>query len=177
VTVFSVGRATAFDPNGQFDLGKPISDTNNPANNASPLFAGHAGTAYDGVADIAFIAIATTNGKFGGIRTANTGYFAAQGFTGIYAPGVTFVGPVFVHDITASGNATPVLLVGSVTDARVTGGTLKQDNDRAVRVSGISQLKFTAGATSHNLPLAAQPNQGKLEQNGQDITAQIVVNP
>jgi hypothetical protein len=43
---------------------------------------------YDGVADIAFIAIQSANGKFGGIRTGNTTYYASQGFTGVYAPGV-----------------------------------------------------------------------------------------
>src|SRR5690606_25009708 len=62
VSVFTVGRATAFDPTGGYDLTKPISATNDPARNASPLFRGHDDTSYDGIADIAFIAIASTNG-------------------------------------------------------------------------------------------------------------------
>src|SRR5690606_26290596 len=37
-----------------------------------------AGTTFDGVADIAFVAIASSNGKFGGLRTANASYFATR---------------------------------------------------------------------------------------------------
>jgi hypothetical protein len=60
---------------------------------------------------------------------------------------------------------------------RITGGDLLQLNDRAVQVDGITQLKFTAGQDSHGHELTAQANKAKLEQDGVDVTAQIVVNP
>lgn len=154
VSVFSVGRGTAVN---------------------QALFRDE--VTYDGFADIAFIAIQSTNGKFGGVRTANASYWNNKGFTGVYAPGVQFLGPVFVGDINAQDTATPVLLLGSVTDARITGGDLLQANGRALEVSGLTQLNFTAGTTSHNLLLAAQVNRGVLQQNGVNVTSQIVVNP
>ena len=178
VLVFTVGRATAFDPTGGFNILQPISATNNPANNGSALFVGHAATVYDGVADIAFIAITSTNGKFGGLRASNASCFATQGYTGIYAPGVTFTGPVYIGDINASAAATPVFIIGSSPDTRITGGDLLQANGQPVQVSGLTQLKFTAGSTSHGAAdLPAQTNKAVLLQNGADVTAQIVVNP
>ena len=154
LSVFSVGRANA-------------------ANQA--LF--RSDVTYDGFADLAFIAITSTDGKFGGLRAANASFFAAKGYTGIYAPGVQFTGPVFVSDISASTDATPVLVLGSGTDVRITGGDLLQSNGRSVQVSGITQLKFTAGSNSHGTLFNAQNNRARLEQNGVDVTAQIVVNP
>ncbi|HYP16775.1 MAG TPA: PQQ-binding-like beta-propeller repeat protein, partial [Opitutus sp.] len=177
VSVFTVGRATAFDPTGRYNILLPPSATNDPAANGSPLFQGRAATAYDGVADVSFIAISSANGKFGGIRTSNAHYFASKGFTGIYAPGVAFQGPVFIGDIIAFDAAKPVLVLGSVTDARITGGDLLQTNGEPVQVSGLSQLKFTAGSDSHGRGLSAQPNRGVLQQDGANVTAQIVVNP
>jgi len=177
VLVFTVGRATAFDPTGTYNILLAPSATNVPANNGSPLFQGHASTNYDGVAEIAFIAIETTDGKFGGVRASNASFFASNGLTGVYAPGVAFQGPVYIGDIDAHDNATPVIVLGSVSDARITGGDLTQDNGQAVQVSGITQLKFTAGSKSTGDTLPAQNNHAVLKQNGQDVTAQIVVNP
>ena len=178
LTIFTVGRATAFDPTGAFNILLPISTTNNPANNGSSLFVGQASTVYDGVADLAFVAISSTNGKFGGLRTANASYFATQGFTGVYAPGVTFTGPVYVGDINASSSAIPVLLLGGATgNTWITGGTLTQTNGQPVRVSGITQLKFVAGTTSGGATLTAKANAAVLQQNGVNVTSQIVVNP
>lgn len=154
LSVFSVGRANA-------------------ANQA--LF--RSDVTYDGFVDIAFIAITSTNGKFGGLRAANAGCFATKGLTGIYAPGVQFTGPVFIHNIDASAEATPVLKIGSGSDVRITGGSLLQTNGRAVQVSGIAALQFTAGGSSHGTIFAAQANQARLEQEGANVTAQIVVNP
>jgi hypothetical protein len=134
-------------------------------------------TSYDGVADIACLAIMSANGKFGGVRTANAGYVASHGFAGICAPGVQFLGPVYVGDITASNTATPMLVLGSAADVQINGGDLWQANGRSVEVSGISQLKFVNGTTSHGKVLSAQPDRSRLEQDGTDVTAQIVVNP
>ncbi len=133
---------------------------------------------YDGVADIAYIAILSANGKFGGLRTANTSFFATRGLTGVYAPGVQFTGPLFVGDINAFDSATPVLMIGSATGTTsINGGNLSQTNARAVQVSGLTQLTFVAGSTSHGTAQSAKTNLGRLEQNGIDVTSQVVVNP
>ena len=46
-----------------------------------------------------------------------------------------------------------------------------------VQVSEIMQLKFTAGSDCHGNLLGAKTNQTVLQQNGADVTAQIVVKP
>ena len=102
---------------------------------------------------------------------------ATRGWTGIFAPGVNFTGPIFVGEITAAGDATPVLQIGSGTDVRITGGDLLQANGRAVEVSGISALQFAAGSSSHGVISPAQGNQAQLVENGTDVTARIVFTP
>lgn len=177
VSVFTVGRATAFDPTGAYNIVQPISETNNPANNGSPLFSGHSTEVYDGIADIAFIAISTTNGKFGGVRTSNARYSASNGYVGVYAPGVQFAGPVFIGDIDASGSATPLIFIGASPDTRITGGDLQQTNGQPVKVGGLTQLKFTAGGDSHGHTLPVQRSQGVLLQSGVDVGGNIVSYP
>jgi hypothetical protein len=177
LSVFTVGRATAFDPTGGYNILLAPGTSNNPANNGSSLFVGKSGTVYDGLADIAFVAISSTNGKFGGLRTSNTSYFATKGFTGVYAPGVEFTGPLFIGDINAQDQATPMIVIGSGSDTRITGGDLLQANGQPVKVAGLTQLKFTLGSDSHGNLLAAKNNRAVLLQNGVDVTNQIVVNP
>lgn len=133
-----------------------------------------AGMTYDGVADIGLISVATTDGKFGGIRTGNAGYFRTVGLTGISAPGVAIQGPTFIGDITADATATGVMIFGSTTDVRITGGDLLQLNNRAVQVSGITRVNFTAGTKSSGATLPAQTNRARLEQDGVDVTTQLV---
>ena len=92
------------------------------------------------------------------------------------------VASLFAADPATQASAAPkagetVLVIGSGTDVRITGGDLLQTNGRAVQVSGIAQLKFTAGSNSHGTLFNAQNNRARLEQNGVDVTAQIVVNP
>jgi outer membrane protein assembly factor BamB len=154
VSVFSVGRITAVNQ----ALFKPD-------------------VTYDGMADLAYIAIASANGKFGGVRAANASFLATKGITGIYAPGVSFTGPVRVGDIAASDTAAPVLVLGSASDTLITGGDLLQPNNRPVVVAGIVQLKFVAGTTSHGTLLIAQTNRAQLEQDNVNVTAQVVLNP
>ena len=183
VLVFTVGRATAFDPTGHYNiLAATDQTTNNPANNGSSLFLGHGNTTYDGFADVAFIAIASTDGKFGGLRASNAHFSAVNGLTGVYAPGVQFVGPVFVGNIdagsvSATEYAEPAIIIGSTTDARITGGDLRQTNGQPVRVHGLTQLKFTAGSDSGGNLYPALADQAVLLDNGVDVTSQIVVNP
>ena len=156
VAVFSVGRITAVDQS----LFR--SDVN-----------------YDGVADLAFIAIASSNGKFGGVRTANASYTNYYGLTGLYAPGVQFTGPVYLGDISATYSIMPAIITGSSPDTRITGGDLLQANGHDVQVSGIAQLKFTAGTDSHGNVIAAKTNRARLIlwKDGTDVTNQIAVYP
>jgi outer membrane protein assembly factor BamB len=156
LSVFSVGRANAVN---------------------QALFKDDA--TYDGFADIAYIAITSTDGKFGGLRTANASYFATKGITGLNAPGVEFTGPVFVGDIRAVEEATPVIIIGSGGDTRITGGDLLQTNGRAVQVSGLARLQFAAGSNSHGTLFNAQNNRARLEQAGTgiDVTSAVVANP
>lgn len=155
LTIFSVGTATAV--------------------NAS-LF--KSGMTYDGMADMAFVAISSIDGKFGGVRTGNVRFYSVSGLTGLYAPGVQFTGPVYIGDITAFDTATPVLVVGSALDeTRITGGDLGQENLRAVEVSGITRLTFAAGTDSHGNPMPAKRNAAILVQNGHDVTNSIVADP
>lgn len=177
VSAFTVGKLTAYDPTGAYNIAQPVSPTNDPANNGNPIF--KAGTNYDGMADIGVLAIVNSANRFGSVRTANANYMRTTGYTGVYAPGVRFGGPFFVHDLAASDQATPVLLTGTIDtgEARVTGGNLQQPNGRAVRIEGITKIVMAAGVTSHNGSLTAQANQGVIERNGQNVTSTVIVNP
>ncbi|HVS54445.1 MAG TPA: peptidylprolyl isomerase [Opitutaceae bacterium] len=178
LSIFTVGRATAFDPTNAYNIVQPISATNNPANNGSPLFTGHESETYTGVAGLSRVSISSTNGKFGGLRAADAHFYDVKGVTGIYAPNVAFQGPVYVGEITAVNSAIPVLKVGSVAgETRITGGSLLQNNGQPVQVTGVTQLKFTAGQDSAGNTLPAQSDQGILQQNGVTVNSQIVVNP
>jgi hypothetical protein len=132
---------------------------------------------YSGVAGIAYIAIQSTDGKFGGVRTGDVTYFATAGFTGVYAPGVQFLGPVNIGEIAAYDSAQPVIVLGSCESSRITGGSLMQPNGKPVMVSGLTALLFVDGTTSAGLLQLAQQNEGVLEENGVDVTDRIVVNP
>ncbi|MEO5960121.1 MAG: DUF1800 family protein, partial [Opitutaceae bacterium] len=125
----------------------------------------------------ASVAVVGGNGRFGGLRTANASYFATKGLTGLYAPGIQFNGPIFVGDIDAFDVATPVLMFGSVADLRITGGDLLQTNGRPVQVSGLTQPNFVNGSTSHGTIFPFQSNKAVLQQNGVDVTAQLVPKP
>ncbi len=154
LSIFSVGRANAANQN---------------------LF--RSDVTYDGFASVAYVAIQSADGQFGGLRAANANFFATRGLTGVYAPGVQFNGPVYVGEITASGEATPLLVIGGGSNVRITGGDLLQSNSQPVQVSGINTLQFTAGSSSHGTLIGAQQNQAQLLDDGTDVTAQIVVYP
>ncbi len=132
------------------------------------------GVTYDGMADLAYVAIASANGKFGGLRTANASYYGTKGITGVFAPNVQFTGPVYVGDINAFDAATPVLVIGSASDVRVTGGDLLQANGSHILVDGLSSVQLTAGTTSQGTAQPVQPVRGLLERNGVDVTSQLV---
>ncbi|HWL15015.1 MAG TPA: immunoglobulin domain-containing protein, partial [Opitutus sp.] len=177
VSVFTVGRATAVDPTGAFDILQSPGPDNDPARNGSSLFEGRSQTRYDGKADIAFIAISSADGHFGGIRTSNAFYSASRGITGVYAPGVVIDGPLFIGNIRGSGSATAMIVVGSVQDARITGGDLLQTNNMPVQVEGLTTLRSTAGGDSHGNVLPARPIVGLLATGKRSVNDLLVVNP
>ncbi len=154
LSVFSVGRTNA----ARQELFKP-------------------GVNYDGIADLAFIAISSRDGKFGGLRAANANFFASRGVTGVYAPGVVFTGPLFLGNVTAFDVAKPMIWVGGATDVRITGGDLYQDNGFAVQVSGLTHVAFRDGSDSHGRPILAKPNRALLRDQGTDVTASLVEAP
>lgn len=132
---------------------------------------------YDGMADLACIAIHSRNGKFGALRAGNVSFFNTKGMTGVYAPDVQFQGPVYIGDINASDSATPVLVIGSSNDVRITGGDLGQANAASVQVAGFRAIRFTANVTSHNAPQSAKANAATFIENGANVTSMITVSP
>lgn len=151
VTVFSVGRATAVN---------------------QALF--RSDVSYGGTADLAFIAITSSNGRFGGLRAANARFYATAGITGVFAPNVDFEGPVYIGNISAFDAARPVIQLGSVTDVRITGGDLWQANSRELEVAGITRLLFSAGSDSHGNLFAVEINQATLVDDGEDVTDAVI---
>ena len=154
LSIFSVGRANAVN---------------------TALF--RADAAYDGWADVASVAVVSDDGRLGGVRAANVGFFAARGVTGLYAPGVVLEGPAYVGDLAAFDAAAAMLVVGAVADARIAGGDLLQPGGRAVRVAGLGKLRFTAGVDSHGRGLPARKNAARLESGGRDVTNDVVEDP
>jgi hypothetical protein len=112
------------------------------------------------------------------LRTANTRYTSAAGFAGVYAPGVSFVGPVYVGNIAAYDDAIPALIMNASASAtQICGGDFDQPNERAVQVSGLGRVEFVAGTSSHGVLYPAQPIKARFERDGVDVTDQIVGNP
>jgi cyclophilin family peptidyl-prolyl cis-trans isomerase len=150
VSVFSVGRANAVN---------------------QALFRDD--VSYDGMADIAFLAVVSNGGAFGSIRTANSRYGHASGITGLYAPRAAVAGPVFVGEVLASGDATPAVVLGRASDARINGGSLHQPNGRAVQVDGMTKLQMVANQNSHGVAQPAQTLDARLVRGGIDVTDQL----
>ncbi|ACB76937.1 S41 family peptidase [Opitutus terrae] len=145
--VFSVGRRTALNPS---------------------LFRDD--VSYDGWADLASVAILSSNGRFGGVRMGNAIFSGVRGHVGLIAPGVEFTGPVVFGDLHASEEALPTLLLGRVDRLQIAGGNLEQLNHRPVEVGGEFVLSLEAGTDSHNRPRTAQTLCARLEQDGVDVT-------
>ncbi len=153
VSVFSVGRGNAVN---------------------QALF--RSDVTYDGLADISVIGLHSAGGGFGGVRTANAIYQNSRGLIGVFAQGVN-MGLMFVGNIKAFNTGIPVMLTNSSGDSRLTGGDLAQANGRGVDITGIAQLRFVDGSTSHSVILPAQPCRGVLLENGVDVTARVASGP
>jgi hypothetical protein len=138
------------------------------------------GETYDGVADIALINISSPTNRFGGVRLANAEFSASAGNTGLHAPGVRSSGPVNIHNVSASGTATPFLLTGAI-DAPprigITGGDMFQPNNKVIQIGDAPRITMLAGATSHNVGQAAKTNLGVYERDGVNVTTTVIQNP
>lgn len=136
---------------------------------------------YDGHADLARLIIQSPSGQFGGLFMGNAAFNDTAGTTGIYAPGVSVLGNIRVHDLIAFDDANPMLVFGSTPNAenglRILGGDLQQANSRAVEVRGINKILMSAGTDSHNRFEIPQTNKAKLENAGADVTNSVIVNP
>ncbi|MBA3849894.1 MAG: hypothetical protein C0502_07845 [Opitutus sp.] len=137
------------------------------------------GVAYDGVADIARIGIASPTRAFSGLRAGNAGFYATGGLTGLQAPDVEFAGPIIIHDVTAALAARPVLVTGPIATGELwlTGGNLAQTNSAPVEIGQLERIVMRAGTDSHGRLLPAQTSLARIERNGTDVTNSIVVNP
>jgi hypothetical protein len=129
--------------------------------------------AYDGVADVASLAIVSRNGKFGGIYGGNANFTAGDGFTGVYAPGVEFLGPVRIHNVRARANARPLLVTGHVAEIFIGGGDMERANAGPVEVGDVGRLRFVDAVDSHGRTLPAQGNRGRYVRDGVDVTSRI----
>lgn len=137
------------------------------------------GVAYDGIADLARIGIASPTRAFAGLRAGNAGLFSTSGFTGLLAPEVEFTGPVSIHDITAADTARAQLVTGPIASGElwITGGDLLQANATPIEVGRLERIVMRAGTDSHRRLLPARTCLGRIERNGTDVTAATVVNP
>lgn len=142
---------------------------------ASALF--RQGEAYDNAADFAILALHASAGRFGGARCGNGAASGASGFIGIHAPGITFEGPCFLHDLNAFDAARPVLGMAGVAEVWITGGDLWQPNNRAVAIGGLGRVVMKPGTNSAGALLPAQRSRGRLERAGADVTPTVLVNP
>lgn len=123
------------------------------------------GENYAGVAELGYVSIGSTDGKFGGVRTGNVSYFANEGMTGLYAANVTFDTPVYLGDVSGFNEAVAMLIAGFAPDVRIAGGDLFQANAEPVIVQGIGTLTFVDGTTSQGTVLPAQTNQAQIQQH------------
>lgn len=182
----SVGKLTAYDPTGAYDVALAASPANDPLRNGNPIF--RANENYDGIADLAVVTIRSPAGAFGGLYSGGAGFYRTQGKTGIDAPGVEFTGAVVIHDITASGSAAPVLITGPVGSGldeasglrgivRIAGGDLSQPNAAPVEIDGLRRLRPVANVTSHYAGLPASPLLARIVRQHVDVTDDVVERP
>jgi len=99
------------------------------------------GEVYDGVADVQRLEI--SGPEIARIATGNTRFGGSSGLTGIFAPNTKVLQRAILHDIVASGSATPVLQFGAAStfslDAGavlLAGGSLSQNNTAIDVTSG-----------------------------------------
>jgi hypothetical protein len=111
---------------------------------------------YDGVADIKAIGLQSVDGRFGGIRAADTEFWGTKGWIGINATRVKIVGPVRLMNLSARDAAEPMLRMDDGATVEIAGGDLQQENEKPVHLDGQIQVTPISGATSDGTALPAQ---------------------
>jgi hypothetical protein len=114
------------------------------------------GMQYDGVADIKAIGLQSVDGRFGGIRAADTEFWGTKGWVGINATRVKIVGPVRLMNLSARDAAEPMLRMDDGATVEIAGGDLQQENEKPVHLDGQIQVTPISGATSAGTALPAQ---------------------
>ncbi len=119
VSVFTVGKATA------------VNQTLFPE-----------GQTYDGVADVALLKV--TGSALGAVRAGNVRFSSESGLTGIFAPNTDVKHRAIVHNVVASGAATPVLQFGAGSAFELDAGSLLLAGGDLVQPNGAS-IDITSG--------------------------------
>ncbi len=132
------------------------------------------GVTYEGWASLRALALHSGGNKIGGVRLGNARFESTVGVTGLWAPGVSSQ-TVFLSDLAAYSNATPVLAMSATTEIGVTGGGLFQPNGKAIQVEGISGLRMRAGTSSSGQIIGPSALLGRIERDGVDVTGTIVL--
>jgi len=142
-----------------------------PANNPGAV---RPDVTYEAWATLRALGVQTASGRINGLRMGNARFEATTGATGLWAQGVR-AQTVFLHDIAAFSSAVPVLAVAADTEVGITGGGLLQPNGRAVMVDGVSGIRLREGSSSAGQRVGPQLLLGRLERNGVDVSATILL--
>ncbi len=132
------------------------------------------GTPYEGWASLRALAVLSAVNRIGGIRLGNARFESSVGVTGLWAPGVSSQN-VFLSDIAAYSEATPVLALSASTEVGVTGGGLSQPNGKSIFAEGLSGLRMRAGTSSSGQIIGPSALLGRIVRDGVDITNSIVL--
>lgn len=168
-TFVAAGPATKYSQAGvNYVTGKPtVTVVNNTADTYLNIFSVGTVTAvdqslflpgetYDGLADVQLVQL--SGPTMGALFLGNTRFSAASGMTGIFAPNTSIVWRAVVHDVEASGSATPVLQFGSGStftqdsgSILLAGGDLVQANSAAIDVTAGSGSTLASIVTVSNV--------------------------
>lgn len=136
------------------------------------------GEVYDAHADLAALAVQSSDGRLGAIRCGNAAFSGAAGAVGVLAGGVAVgPGPINLHDVSAADSAVAYLEFADAPAIRIAGGDLYQMNGGAVRTAGVDAqgILLAAGTNSANVLEPARPLRGRIERSGRDASAELVV--
>lgn len=142
-----------------------------PANNPGAV---RPQTTYEGWATLRAVGIHSTAGVVGGVRMGNARFEGTFGLTGLWASNVS-TGTLVLSDIAAFSTALPVLAASSTTEVTIAGGSLFQPNERPLVIDGVAGVRFRQGGASTGAVVGPQTLLGRVERNGVDVSATIVL--
>ncbi len=142
-----------------------------PANNPGAV---RPQTTYEGWATLRAVGIHSPTGVVGGVRMGNARFEGTSGLTGLWASNVS-TGTLVLSDIAAFSTALPVLAASSTTEVTIAGGSLFQPNERPLVIDGVAGIRFRQGGASTGAVVGPQALLGRVERNGVDVSATIVL--